>query len=370
MRAKEGSVVLDKRSGQWFFYWWEAGKRRNRKIGTLAEFPSKTAAWRSAKRYREAVEGANTVTINKISRGPTIVTLAEAYRAEKMPKRVDTRRSYDVWLRNHVLPRWGASQITELQARPVELWLEALDLAPKSRVHIRGLLSVLWEFAMWKGDVPTQRNPMELVSIKGATKRVRRPRSLTPGEFQRFAGHLDQPFREMALLSATLGLRISECLALRWADVDWLGAKLGIERSIVNQNVDTVKTANSAKQMRLDHALLEMLKLWKQQTQFTEPEDWIFASPCQLGSLPWSYDQVWRKYQAASKKSGIGSLGTHSLRHSYRSWLDAVGTSIAVQQKMMRHASIVTTMDHYGDVVTDEMATAHSKVVSLAMNGM
>ena len=42
----------------------------------------------------------------------------------------------------------------------------------------------------------------------------------------------------------------------------------------------------------------------------------------------------------------------------------------AVQQKMMRHASIVTTMDHYGDVVTDEMATAHSKVVSLAMNGM
>jgi hypothetical protein len=34
---------------------------------------------------------------------------------------------------------------------------------------------------MWHGDVPTQRNPRELVSIKGATKRSRRPRSLTVG---------------------------------------------------------------------------------------------------------------------------------------------------------------------------------------------
>jgi len=40
------------------------------------------------------------------------------------------------------------------------------------------------------------------------------------------------------------------------------------------------------------------------------------------------------------------------MRHSYRSWLDAVGTPIAVQQKLMRHASITTTMNIYGDVVT------------------
>lgn len=48
------------------------------------------------------------------------------------------------------------------------------------------------------------------------------------------------------------------------------------------------------------------------------------ASPVQLGRLPWSYDQVWRVYQ---KAAGIGGLGTHS-RHTYRSWLDAVGTPV------------------------------------------
>jgi integrase len=58
--------------------------------------------------------------------------------------------------------------------------------------------------------------------------------------------------------------------------------------------------------------------------------------------------------QRAAVKAELGGLGTHSLRHTYRSWLDAVGTPIAVQQKLMRHADIRTTMNIYGDVVTDE----------------
>jgi integrase len=72
-------------------------------------------------------------------------------------------------------------------------------------------------------------------------------------------------------------------------------------------------------------------------------------------------------FTKAARDAGIGALGTHTMRHSYRSWLDAVGTPIAVQQKLMRHASITTTMNIYGDVVTDEMAEAHSKVVQLAL---
>jgi hypothetical protein len=34
----------------------------------------------------------------------------------------------------------------------------------------------------------------------------------------------------------------------------------------------------------------------------------------------------------------------------------------------MRHSDVRTTMNIYGDVVTDEMERAHSKVVSLALN--
>ena len=73
-----------------------------------------------------------------------VSTLVEQYRAEKMPRRSDTRRSYEVWLSNYIIPKWGDRALSELQARPVELWIESLPLAPKSKVHIRGVLSILW----------------------------------------------------------------------------------------------------------------------------------------------------------------------------------------------------------------------------------
>jgi integrase len=98
-------------------------------------------------------------------------------------------------------------------------------------------------------------------------------------------------------------------------------------------------------------------------------EDWICASPTQLGRLPWSADSVNDAYKKAASGAMVAHVNTHSMRHTYRSWLDAVGTPIAVQQKLMRHADIRTTMNVYGDVVTDDMACAASKVAGLAVNG-
>jgi integrase len=129
----------------------------------------------------------------------------------------------------------------------------------------------------------------------------------------------------IALVCVCFGLRISECLALKWRDVNWLRSKLAIERAIVRQRVDDVKTIYSARLMAIDAGMLEVLKGWKQETQFGGEGDWIFASPAQLGRLPVCYPWVWQAFQNAGAKSGIGKLGTHSLRHSCRSWLDAVG---------------------------------------------
>jgi integrase len=363
VRQSSGSVVFDKRIKTWNFLWNEDGKRRGKKIGTLAQYPTKTLAWKAAKPLRDAVENQTKVVI---SAGPLVRILVEQYRAEKMPKRYSTRRSYDSWLDNHILPRWGEVSITDLQARPVELWLESLELSSRSKSSIRGLLSALLDYAMWRNDLPVQRNPMELVAVKNATKRTRQPHSLTVEEFQKFVQHLDEPFRTVSLVCVCFGLRISECLALKWSDVDWLAAKLSIQRGIVRQRVDDVKTVYSERSMSIDSTLLEVLKLWKQTSQFSTPDDWVFASPAQLGRLPWSADAVNDAYQKASLAAGIDHISTHSMRHTYRSWLDAVGTSVAVQQKLMRHADIRTTMNVYGDVVTDEMAQAHSKVVQLA----
>lgn len=168
---------------------------------------------------------------------PTMDTLIEQYKAEKMPDRRDTRRTYSSWIRLHIMPKWGQHLITDVQARPVELWLESLALAPKSRAHIRGILSSLWNFAMWKQAIPMQVNPISLVTVKGASKRVRKPRSLTVEQFRLLLSHLHEPHRTIALMCTCFGLRISECLALRWADIGWLDRQLRVERGIVERNV-------------------------------------------------------------------------------------------------------------------------------------
>jgi integrase len=366
-RHKTGCVVFDKRRKTWNFLWWEQGKRHSKLIGTVKEFPTKCSAWYGAQSFLPANSENPTDVPSNRSEILTVRSLAERYEQERLPSRYSTARMYRNWLHNHVLPKWGDLPLTEVQPRPIELWLRQLNLSPKSKSHIRGILHLLMEFAMWSGALEISRNPIDLVVVKGATKRTRQPRSLTVDEFRKFVQYLEEPFRTMALLCVCFGLRISECLALKWSDVDWLNGKLRIERAIVRQRVDDVKTVYSQKQMSIDPELLAILKAWKQTSQFSAEEDWLFASPVQLGRLPWSYPYILRMFHKVASSAGIGGVPTHTLRHSYRSWLDAVGTPIAVQQKLMRHSDIRTTMNLYGDVVTNEMAQAHSKVVGLAL---
>jgi len=361
-RVNQGSVVFNKRFGTWNFLWCENGHRRSKVIGSAQEFQTKAAAWHAAAPLRQRLEQTAT------GQGPAVTVrgLIEHYRGERMPRRAMTKQGYNTWLNGYIIPRWGDCALQELQARPVDLWLQSLSLAPKSKVHIRGLVRAIWEFAMWRGDVQVQRNPMELVTIKGATKRTKRPRSLTVEEFRRLVEQLEEPFRTMALVCVCCGLRISECLALKWSDVDWLSSTLRIERGIVHQVVDDVKTPESQRTMCIDSEVLELLKAWKQRSQFSNADDWIFASPVKIGRLPFSYAGVWRALCRSAVKAGIGHLSSHAFRHTHRSWLDSVGTPIGVQQRLMRHTDIRTTMNVYGTAATTEMQQAHAKIVRLA----
>jgi len=209
-------------------------------------------------------------------------------------------------------------------------------------------MHALVDFAMWAGMLDISRNPVSLVRNVGATQKVRKPRSLTVEQFHALLEELQEPFATMALLSVCLGLRVSEALALQWADVDWVGARLSVRRGIVNQIVGDVKTQGSAKTFNLASELLELLKSWKQASEFSGAEDWIFASPFKLGRLPYSYTGTRQQLDRASQAAGIGHVSSHAFRHTYRSWLDAVETPIAVQQKMMRHTDIRTTMNIRG----------------------
>ena len=357
-RHAPGSVVFDRRRGTWQFYYYVSGKRRSRVIGTRQEFPTKAAAWKEVERKPPVREPES-------PKGDTMAALIERYQNERMLVRKSTSRVYRSFLRSHIIPKWGSMDITDVQPRDVELWLRSLDKAPKTRKHLRNLMHVLFEFAMWAKLLPIQRNPMDLVVVKGGTKRVRKPRSLAVEEFHALLAQLREPFATIALVCVCLGLRISEALALRWCDLDWMGSTVSIRRSIVERNVDEPKTAESYATMSASPELLGRLHLLRQTVEFSAEEDWLFASPVKIGRLPYSYSGVWRELKRAAIAAGIGPLGTHAFRHTYRSWLDQVGTQLAVQQKAMRHTDISMTM-RYGDVVDDRIGQALEKVSGLA----
>ena len=104
--------------------------------------------------------------------------------------------------------------------------------------------------------------------------------------------------------------------------------------------VDEVKTEYSEDDLPLDPDLATVLLNWKRQCPESE-ENWIFPSAvtgrCYHAS-PIQQDCI----RPAGRKLGLGDIGWHTFRYTYRSWLDLVGTPIGVQQKLMRHAQIAT----------------------------
>jgi len=68
----------------------------------------------------------------------------------------------------------------------------------------------------------------------------------------------------------------------------------------------------------------------------------------------------------AGRRAGLGNVGWHDLRHSYRAWLDLTGAPVGVQKDCLRHASITTTMDLYGGTtVLKAKREAHGNVVQM-----
>jgi integrase len=260
---------------------------------------------------------------------------------------------------------WGETPIHNIEPRPVELWLKGLELSPKSKTHIRSLMHSLLEFAMFDGSLVIGRNPISLVRNVGASKRIRKAPVLTVEQFYALLIELHEPFATMALMCVCLGLRISEALGLRWDDVDWLQSRVSIRRGMVMQREDECKTLGSAKTLILADDLLSRLKAWKQASQFSKAGDWIFASPFQLGRLPYSYTGIKQELARASKAAVVGHVTTHSFRHSYRSWLSSIGTGLDVTKLLMRHSTIAQSMDGYGDVIGDDARNATRKIAEL-----
>jgi integrase len=250
-----------------------------------------------------------------------------------------TACGYLVVLNRYLMPRWGATALCSVRPAAVQEWLKSLQLAPKTKAHIRGVLRRLFEKAMLWEMVDLARNPIDLVEVKGVSRRRRIPTVLTPAAFKAVMAELPEPYRTMAMVAGCTGLRISEILALKWSDFDFPGGDFTVTRGVVRGRVSQAKTEYSVDRLPLDPVLERVLLAWRERA-VANSEDWVFASPSTLRPFYSTAGEVY--FKRASRDLGL-RIGWHTFRHSYRSWLDATGAPVGVQQKLMRHAQISTT---------------------------
>ena len=79
-------------------------------------------------------------------------------------------------------------------------------------------------------------------------------------------------------------------------------------------------------------------------------------------------DVIQKDYlRPAGETVGLLGVGWHTFRHTYRTLIDDVGTPLGVQQRIMRHADIKTTMNTYGSAFEKSNRRANSRVAALVL---
>jgi len=121
----------------------------------------------------------------------------------------------------------------------------------------------LYEKAMLWEMVDLQRNPMQLVEIKGMSKRQKKPLILTVEQYYQLLDLLPQPYRTMIVVAQCLGLRAEEVLALHWSDIDFERLVIRVSRALVHGRIKTVKTEYSEDELPLDSDFPSVLLDWR-----------------------------------------------------------------------------------------------------------
>jgi integrase len=185
---------------------------RKRVIGTVEQYPTKTAAKRAIESLR--------LTINAASAAVpvTIEQLVKHYEQNELPsKAYSTQRTWQGCLKTHVLPSWGGHRLSEVKTVEVELWLRNLPLANATKAKIRNVMHVIFTHACRHEWII--RNPISLV--RQSAKRKKTPDVLEAVELKKLIAELQDPASTLVFLTVTTGLRISEAMGLRWSDIDF-----------------------------------------------------------------------------------------------------------------------------------------------------
>jgi integrase len=148
------------------------------------------------------------------------------------------------------------------------------------------------------------------------------------------------------------GLRQSECLGLRWADVDFAGGRIHVRGQLSNGRafVEMGKTAAARREVVLMPGLARLLRQHRAASRFSQEHDYLFAAT--TGGPP-SHRNV-AGFETARDRAGLdGNDGRprfrwHDMRHTFASILIAEGRDVNYVAAQLGHSKPSITLDVYG----------------------
>jgi site-specific recombinase XerD len=172
------------------------------------------------------------------------------------------------------------------------------------------------------------------------------PAVLTMEECFRIFSYVDNPKHKLLLLIGYgAGLRRSEIVTLKWADILFEEHKIHVKQT----------KGNKDRIVMLPYSIVAYLQDYR---NLFASDDWVFAGQYKGEAL--SGRTVQQVMHDAVAKAGLEKKATvHTLRHSFATHLLESGTDIRYIQQLMGHSSIKTTM-----IYTHITPKAERKIVS------
>jgi len=382
VRYNRGMLRKEKRviGTVWVFRWSEEvnGRRHQHKdvIGTTKEFPTEAAANKEADRKRCQLNE------NKQYLSLTFGELINHYLNHELSRlSKSTRNAYKRYIKNWIEPDWHGHLAGGMKTMQIQEWLDKIQRPDGTKLKIKNVMSTIFSHGVrWE---LVERNPVcgqgGSPGHRGASTGVRQSNRvsirrvvLAPDVVRQTLEQL--PIREatMALVDAVTALRASELIGLKWKNVEWDTGILRSEFALVEGELKETKSRNNP--LPLAESVLQVLRLWRENTAYRSDEDWIFASPHYHGKTPYTYQILFRRHirPVIEKISGIKSskeapIGWHTLRRSLATLLISNGENVKVAQSQLRHTTPKITLELYAQAVSADQQEAHKKVVQMVL---
>src|SRR5664280_62109 len=364
-----------------------AKKERTVIVGSLADFPTKSACWQEVDRRRLNER------INQPSGGAKLRLrqLADFYLSHKVFGQLahTTQYLHKHVINDYLLARWADETALDLWGLAIEDWLHSLSKAEGGELEgptlgkIKQVLMVVLRYAEKYGHLPmgfaTELGNQISISTSSDYEAV----ILTPEQTMTVLSHMRQPASTLTLLIAATGLRWSEVAGLQWQDIDWARNRIHLRRKFINGRVEQrLKTKKSKSAVAMAPLLARFLQDWHRETLYGAPTDWVFASHKDKGRMPRVGNMLVSDYlRPAAVKAGVlrvaedGTVcdssgnpvwrfGFHNLRHSLSTALiTSEKQDPRTVQDMMRHSKSSTTLDLYTQSTMEQRIAAQESLL-------